>query len=192
MEVSRIWEKSMERKQQIRAELKEKRNLLTKEQREEYSGKICEQIWKYIVSEEAEVIYCYYPLGSEVNVLPLAEKALSEGKKIAFPRTNGDMMEFYPVMSLAGFQKGAFGIMEPIGEVPITEDSPMVIVPGLGFDRSKNRIGYGKGFYDRYFARFPACRKIAATYETQIVDNIPTNDFDTPMDLIITEREVLE
>ena len=131
-------------------------------------------------------------MGSEVNVLPLAEKALSEGKKIAFPRTYGDKMEFYPVMSLAGFQKGAFGIMEPIGEVPITEDSPMVIVPGLGFDRSKNRIGYGKGFYDRYFARFPACRKIAATYETQIVDNIPTNDFDTPMDLIITEREVLE
>lgn len=182
----------MERKQQIRAELKEKRNLLTKEQREEYSGKICEQIWKYIVSEEAEVIYCYYPLGSEVNVLPLAEKALAEGKKVAFPRTNGDMMEFYPVMSLAGFQKGAFGIMEPIGEVPITEDSPMVIVPGLGFDRSKNRIGYGKGFYDRYFAKFPACRKIAATYETQIIDNIPTDDFDTPMDLIITEREVLE
>lgn len=191
MEVLKIWEKNMERKQQIRAELKERRNSMTKEQREEYSRKICEQLWKCIESEEADVIYFYYPLGSEVNVFTLAEKALLKGKKIAFPRTNRDSMDFYPVISLSDFREGAFGIMEPVGEIPVMEESPVVIVPGLGFDRNKNRIGYGKGFYDRYFARFPACRKIGAAYETQIVDFIPTDDFDTSMDMIITEREVL-
>lgn len=192
MEVSKIWEKNMERKQQIRADLKEKRNALTKQQREEYSRKICESLRSYIQVEEPNVIYFYYPLGSEVNLLPLAETFLAEGRKIAFPRTHGDTMEFYPVTSLSDFTEGAFHIMEPVGNVSLIELEPLVLVPGLGFDKNGNRMGYGKGFYDRYFARFPACRKIGAAYGIQIVEKIPVDNYDISMNLVVTESEVIK
>lgn len=192
MEVLKIWEKNMEKKQQIRAELKKKRNTLTSEQHKSYSRIICEKIWNIIEKEKTEIVYCYYPLGNEADVLPLAEKALKEGRKVAFPRTNGETMEFYQVTCLTEFQEGAFHIMEPLGGYPLDVKNPLVVVPGLGFDKDKNRIGYGKGFYDRYFARFPSCRKIGAAYEAQIIDYIPTDKYDTKMDIIITEGEGIE
>lgn len=179
----------MERKQQIRAELTKKRNELTQKQTEAYSRKICEVLYQYLQKEHAEIIYCYYPLGKEVNVLPLAERLLQEGKKVAFPRTCGARMDFYAVISLSQFAEGAFHIMEPVGEVALKEETPFVIVPGLGFDDKKNRIGYGKGFYDRYFARFPSCRKIGAAYGTQLVKEVFADKYDIPMDVIITESE---
>lgn len=183
----KILVKNMERKQQIRAELKQKRDLLTKEQVTEASQRICEKLLCYIQKEQPEVVYFYYPLGKEVNLLPLAEELLKEGRKIAFPRTSRETMEFYPVTSLTDFVEGNFHIMEPKGEVPLAEEEPLVLVPGLGFDRKGNRMGYGKGFYDRYFARFPSCRKIGASYWSQIVEELPCGEYDVAMDEVVTE-----
>lgn len=125
-----------------------------------------------------------------MDLLWLAEKLLAEGKQVAFPRTEGETMEFYPVTSLKGFQKGAFGIMEPVGDCPLKEEKPLILVPGLGFDRKCCRIGYGKGFYDRYFARFPASRKVGVAYNIQIAEKIPRDIYDVPMDVVITEEVV--
>lgn len=183
----KILVKNMERKQQIRAELKQKRDLLTKEQVTEASQRICEKLLCYIQKEQPEVVYFYYPLGKEVNLLPLAEELLKEGRKIAFPRTSGETMEFYPVTSLTDFVEGNFHIMEPKGKVPLAEEEPLILVPGLGFDRKGNRMGYGKGFYDRYFARFPSCRKIGASYWSQIVEELPCGEYDVAMDEVVTE-----
>ena len=185
----------MERKQQIRAELKEKRDALPSEQRVEYSRQIYENLKAFVKIEKPKVIYFYYPLGSEVNLLPLAEEFLTgtfmaERRTIAFPRTCGDMMEFYPVTSLSDFVEGRFHIMEPMGEVPLRETEPFVLVPGLGFDKKGNRMGYGKGFYDRYFARFPSCRKIGAAFETQLMEKIPSQSHDIVMDFVVTEKGV--
>lgn len=185
--------KNMERKQQIRAGLKEKRNFIPREQREEFSGRICEELRAFIKAEKPKAVYFYYPLGSEVNLLPLAEELLTEeasakDRIIAFPRTCGDTMEFYPVASLADFTEGAFHIMEPAGDVFLTEEEPLVLVPGLGFDRQGNRMGYGKGFYDRYFARFPSCRKMGAAFDVQIVEQIPAEKHDIRMDFVVTEK----
>lgn len=185
----------MERKQQIRAELKEKRDALPSEQRVEYSRQIYENLKAFVKIEKPKVIYFYYPLGSEVNLLPLAEEFLTgtfmaECRTIAFPRTCGDMMEFYPVTSLSDFVEGRFHIMEPMGEVPLRETEPFVLVPGLGFDKKGNRMGYGKGFYDRYFARFPSCRKIGAAFETQLMEEIPSQSHDIVMDFVVTEKGV--
>lgn len=185
----------MERKHLIRAELKKKRNSLSQEQRENDSGRICEYFHDFISREKPKVIYLYYPLGSEVNLLPLAEELLTgtfaaEGGRIAFPRTFGENMEFYPVTSFSDFSEGNFHIMEPMGEVPLTEPEPLVVVPGVGFDRQGNRMGYGKGFYDRYFARFPSCRKMGAAFETQIIEEIPAESHDIFMDAIVTEKGI--
>lgn len=100
-------------------------------------------------------------------------------------------MEFYPVTSLSDFVEGRFHIMEPMGEVPLRETEPFVLVPGLGFDKKGNRMGYGKGFYDRYFARFPSCRKIGAAFETQLMEKIPSQSHDIVMDFVVTEKGIL-
>lgn len=185
----------MERKHLIRAELKRKRNSVPQDQRENYSQKICEYLHEFISREKPKAIYFYYPSGSEVNLLPLAEELLTgtfvaEGRVIAFPRTCGENMDFYPVTSFSDFSEGNFHIMEPIGGMPLKEPEPLIVVPGVGFDRQGNRMGYGKGFYDRYFARFPSCRKIGAAFETQIVEEIPAESHDIMMDAIVTENGI--
>ena len=179
----------MQKKQQIRAVLKEKRDHLSQEQIITYSERICEKILNYILAKNPEMVFFYYPLGKEVNLLPLADKLLTSGKKIAFPRTSGEDMDFYQSTSLSDFQKGAFGIMEPIGETMLEEPEAMILVPGLGFDKKGNRIGYGKGFYDRYFTRFPDTQKLGIAYEVQILEELPADEYDIPMDRIVTERD---
>lgn len=184
----KILVKNMESKQQIRYLLKQQRNSLKQEDSDIYSRQICEKLWSDRILETAKVIYCYYPLGKEVNLLPLAAKLLKAGKQVAFPRTRGENMEFYPVTSLENFKEGAFHIMEPTGQSPLQEEAPLVLVPGLSFDLKKNRMGYGRGFYDRYFARFPKSRKIGVAYQFQIVKELPTDIYDIPMDWVITEE----
>lgn len=179
----------METKQQIRAVLKEKRNHLSQSQAAAYSGKICETLSGLLEGRENSILYFYYPLGNEVNLLPLAQQMLRQGKTVAFPKTTGTRMDFYKAASLLEFQKGAFGIMEPVEETPLAEETPLVLVPGLGFDAKGHRIGYGKGFYDRYFQRFLECRKIGIAYDFQMVEELPIDDYDVPMELVVTEKQ---
>lgn len=179
----------MEAKQEIRNYLKTQRQSLTQEEVQEYSRRICNVLAEYPGFLQAETVYFYYPIGKEVNLLPLAEKALELGKKVGFPRTCKDTMEFYQVTSLTDFAEGAFHIMEPVGERLLTEAAPLVFVPGLGFDKRKNRMGYGRGFYDRYFARYPKCCKIGTAYGVQIAEQLPTDDYDVPMDEVVTENK---
>lgn len=181
----------MENKREIRQMLKLRRNSLTEEEVMLRSAQICDMIKKQSWFEQSEIIYFYYPLGSEVNLLPLAEEVLLLGKQIAFPRVDGTDMDFYKVRSLKEFREGYFHVMEPTGKEMLQEPQALVFVPGLGFDSGRNRMGYGKGYYDRYFAKYPECKKIGIAYEIQIVENLVCDVYDVPMDAVITEwREI--
>lgn len=179
----------MERKQQIRAVLKEKRNHLSEQKIIDYSGRICEILSELPFWEESSILYFYYPLGKEVNLLSLAQQVLEQGKTVAFPKTDGTHMDFYQVSALSAFQKGAFGIMEPVEKKPLLEKKPLVLVPGVGFDYNGRRIGYGKGFYDRYFQRFLECTRIGIAYDCQIMEELPADDYDVPMEMVVTEKQ---
>lgn len=177
----------METKQQIRVKLKEKRERLKKEQVLQMSQKICDKLKEYIWFQQAKVIYFYYPLGKEVNLLPLAETALTFRKQIAFPKVNGRNMDFYQVDSFTCFQEGNFHVMEPTSKKLMDIKDALVFVPGIGFDNHKNRMGYGGGYYDRYFMRYPECHKIGIAYSFQIVKTLVRETHDIPMDAVITE-----
>lgn len=179
----------METKQQIRAVLKEKRNHLSEQKIIEYSGRICKTLSELPFWQESRILYFYYPLRTEVNLLSLAQQMLEQGKTVAFPKTAGTHMDFYQVSSLLAFQTGAFGIMEPLEEKPLMEKKPLVLVPGLGFDGRGRRIGYGKGFYDRYFQRFLECRKIGIAYDCQMVEELPADNYDVSMEMVVTEKQ---
>lgn len=182
----------MERKQQIRAELKKKRDTLTRDETRQLSAGICDRIESQPWFLPSEVLYFYYPLGNEVNLLPLAEKALTLGKQIAFPRVSGMDMDFYQVSSLTEFEEGNFHVMEPIGAKIIHRADALVLVPGLGFDSQGGRMGYGKGYYDRYFSRFPECHKVGIAYAIQLVKKLPGDAHDVPMDEVITENGLIK
>lgn len=177
-------------KQQLRAERKAARDQLSLSQVQKASLEICAKIQACSWFQQADWVYFYYPLGREVNLLPLAQQALEQGMQIAFPRVNGDDMDFYQVSSLADFREGAFHIMEPTGKCAIHEKFPLVLVPGVGFDMHGTRIGYGKGYYDHYFSRYPHCHKIGIAHSVQLVEQLPKGPFDVPMDAIVTEQDI--
>lgn len=180
----------MKSKQQIRVALKRKRALLPIRETKQLSAKICENLQNQPSFLQADAIYFYYPLGTEVNLLFLAEIALAMGKQIAFPKVNGTKMDFYQVNSLTEFTEGSFHVMEPTGQRKICKETPLVLVPGLAFDTQGRRMGYGKGYYDKYFARYLGCMKIGVCYEMQIIDEVPTGQYDIPMNMVATEQGI--
>lgn len=174
-------------KRKIRSEARQNRDSLSQTQIRLWSEIICENLQAQPFFRVAEAVYFYYPLGSEVNLLPLAQITLDLGKQAAFPRVDGNDMAFYQVSGLEEFAEGAFHVMEPVGNDVMDRAAALVFVPGLVFDRQGNRMGYGKGYYDRYFARYPGCRKVGVCYGMQMSAQAPCGEFDIPMDMVFTE-----
>lgn len=144
-------------------------------------------ILKSHLFQSAEHILCYYPLGSEVNILPVAQQGIQLGKKIAFPKVMGEDMEFIRVPDMECFAEGAFHIMEPIGERIVNWEDALVLTPGLAFDRQGGRIGYGRGYYDRYFAKHPGLIRAGVAYNRQIVEQVPMDSLDQNMQYLFDE-----
>lgn len=175
-------------KKQIRLSLKQKRSVLSDLEVRSLSETICDVLQKHLCFQNADKICLYYPLGKEVNLLPLASAALALGKQTAFPRVNGSELEFYQVQTLSEFVQGTFGVMEPVSSEKISAEHGLVLVPGLAFDTEGGRMGYGKGYYDRYFARYPECCKIGICYEMQLISKVPCDQHDVRMDGVATEQ----
>jgi 5-formyltetrahydrofolate cyclo-ligase len=148
---------------------------------------------------EYETILLFLSLKNEIDTAPLLETALAGGKKVFAPRITGEDLAFYRVSSPAGpWSEGPFGIREPArapegAAGPPDALSPadfpaLVIVPGLGFDRRGNRLGRGKGYYDRFLASLGreglSFRTIGFCLEAQILPEIPADPWDRKMDLI--------
>lgn len=180
--------KRMSEKEQIRKIYRNGRNSLNQEQVQEWSGQICERLQASQLYRDAAAVCFYYPLGKEVNLLAAAAKALEERKKVAFPKTEGDEIRFYQVENLKDFREGSFHVMEPVSDKRLMETTPLVLTPGLVFDRQKNRMGYGRGYYDRFAAGTPDAVKVGIAYEMQITEQIPVDGYDVPMDYILTEK----
>lgn len=190
----RIWVKCMETKQQIRKRHLQNRNLLSQEERQKRSRCISQHLIEYFTQTqiwENCAIYGYYPHKSEVSLMELFEWLLAKKAFLAFPRVSGNMMEFYRVLSMADFCLGAFGIMEPnAGCVKADKAQAVCLVPGSVFDRSGNRYGYGKGYYDRYFCGKKELYRIGTAFESQVEAMVPSEDCDVKMHALVTERAI--
>lgn len=128
--------------------------------------------------------------GSEVEIEILNRKIVEDGKQLYLPRVEKDG-RLSVVEYGKGFTIGSFGIREPIGE-NYTEDLDMIVTPGLVFDREGNRIGYGRGYYDRLFGRYSSVLKVAPIFEVQLFEKIPSEEHDIKIDMIITKNEILK
>ncbi len=180
--------KNMETKNSLRLRHKKLRSEISEEKRGELSAEICSHILGSSLYQRAELIYAYYPLEREVSLLPLVNDAFTHEKRIAFPKVCDDEMEFYLVESLDEFEEGHFHVMEPTTDRRVTPTGrTLVLTPGIVFDMDGNRIGYGKGFYDRYLSRYAELTAVGVAYEAQVEESFEAWTGDVRMDYLVTE-----
>lgn len=135
--------------------------------------------------KSAKTIGAYYALGSEVRTDIIIEQARSLGKKIALPSVEGDSLTFYELSSGKYLVKGRFGIMEPLPYRPV-DRIDLLVVPGIAFDKKGHRLGYGKGYYDKFLA-MQKITSIGLGYSFQLVECLPTGEYDKRLNAIATE-----
>lgn len=194
---------ALEESHEIRLRHKRLRDEMSGEEAKEAGRAICESLILADWYPDCVWIYGYYPIGREVDCRSFLRQALSDGKRVALPRTEKAYkteresshameyrMDFFEITSLAQVTEGNFGVPEPDMECPLVEEERAVaLVPGVVFDRTGNRYGYGKGYYDRYFARFPKLYKFGLSYEHQLEKKLFVSKTDVKMDGIYTERQ---
>lgn len=178
----------MESKRDIRKRVLNERNLLSKKEWEEKSHSVLKQVTAHPFFLDSEEVYCYIDYKNEVGTRELIEAAWNLNKKVAVPKINGADMEFFYINSMDELQSGYCKILEPVTEIKAQGRNVLVVMPGAAFDRQRNRIGYGKGFYDRYLMEHLSYHTIALAFELQMVGRIPTDEFDMKPEIIITEE----
>ena len=178
-------------KNTLRGILLQKRAEFPREQRKQFDHNIAEEIMLSPLFKNASMLLIYAPLENEINLLPVAHEARKHGLPVAFPRCDKETgtMQFYILPQGQKLTPGAYGIPEPPEGSPICtpDERALCIVPALSYDLMGNRIGYGKGYYDRYLATFPG-KTIGATYAEMLLKNLPTESHDLPVDWLFTER----
>lgn len=173
-------------KKTLRKQIREQKRAMTPEQIEAASEKLVQMFLETELYRNARTLYGYLPYNQEVRTVPILEKALDDGKKVAVPKVYGDEMKFIYLPDLTQVAHGYAGIPEPIVDEPIGDDpTALVLMPGMAFTKEGYRIGYGGGYYDKFLAAEPDHPTIALCYDFQIVEALPTEDFDVPVDLVL-------
>ncbi len=173
-------------KQELRRAIQERKRAMTEEEIVERSNALAEKFYNSPAYQAASTIYGYLPYNQEVRTVPMLQRALDEGKRVAVPKVYGEEMRFIYLEDLTQVSKGYAGIPEPIADAPVAEDPrALVLMPGLAFDPQGHRIGYGGGFYDRFLAQEPHHPTLALCYEFQMQAHLDTEEFDIPVDTVL-------
>lgn len=187
----------METKALIRRQILELRDGMDAEERERKSSLIAGRVMDHPAFKEADCILCYASYKSEADTFSLMGHALAMGKKVYCPKVHGKEMEFYRIFSMEDLKKGYKGIREPRGEgerlfMPgmAAEEKCLMVMPGSVFDRDRNRIGYGGGYYDRYLAGHAGIATVAVCFDMQVLEKVPSDVYDRKPDMVLTERGI--
>lgn len=173
-------------KQELRRAIRERKRAMTEEEIVERSNALAEKFYNSPAYQAASTIYGYLPYNQEVRTVPMLQRALDEGKRVAVPKVYGEEMRFIYLEDLTQVSKGYAGIPEPIADAPVAEDQrALVLMPGLAFDPQGHRIGYGGGFYDKFLAKEPHHPTLALCYDFQMQAHLDTEEFDIPVDTVL-------
>jgi len=183
-------------KDDIREDYKQRRKLMSPEEKFRRDALICEAAERLISFRYAEYVLLYAALADEIDVSAIARSALQKNKKVLFPRCDKKThtMQYHIVNSLDELVEDSYGILEPPADNPIYDvenetGGAVCFVPGLVYDRAGYRLGYGKGFYDRYLSAFNGCT-IGVVYSDYILPEVPRGRFDVTVDILLTEKGV--
>lgn len=174
-------------KRRLRKTMLEQRDKMPYTERKTYSEKICENLWDLILKKKVRVIHSYLTMGSEVNVLPLLQKALDHGLTVTVPKTlRKRQMQNLKLNTLKDMEAGIFNTYHPKNGTPYTGSYDLIIVAGLAFDTKGFRVGYGGGYYDTFLADQDAALKVGVCYPFQIIDSLPHEDHDIQVNILVS------
>lgn len=181
-------------KNEIRQINKQKRASMNEEDVKKKSSDAAKLFLSSPQYKNSKCIMLYMPLGNETDTKDILQSALSDNKKIVYPVTDAErgVITPYEVSETTEFEKGAFSVLVPKNaEKADVKKIDVVIVPGIAFDKNGNRVGFGKGCYDKFLRNLRVI-KIGYCYEYQICHKINRDEFDVLMDYIITEKEMID
>jgi 5-formyltetrahydrofolate cyclo-ligase len=177
----------MELKSTIRQFMLQKRNELSDMQVQEYSTAIFNKLIMMSEALSLKVVHVYIALGNEVDLSLFINAMLDNGVKIVTTKSlKGGELKHLVLDNLNDLSDGIYGTKFPTTEVEYKGDPDLILVPGLAFDSSNNRIGYGAGYYDKFLAEKSSARKIGICYDFQVKGQLPIEPHDIKMDFIIT------
>ena len=185
-----------QQKKDLRKELKKRRLDIPTAEKTKMDERIFEIFNSSLTFRLTDSLLSYYSVGMEVATVKVIEQALGRNIRVFLPRCtkdslNNDIMFFHRITSLSELKSGMYGIPEPAEDLPAFEPKGhnVCIVPGLAFDKRGYRIGYGKGYYDRFLRGFCGT-KIGFCYSEFLFDKIPTGKYDTAVDMVVTEKGI--
>jgi 5-formyltetrahydrofolate cyclo-ligase len=177
-------------KQALRKDLLKKRRKLSKRELEKRSFQVMHMV-KSLIRKNDRVLMFYVPINNEVDLLPLAADLCETDRTIVFPKMVNDSVVPYVVRDFYNdFKPGAYNIPEPDTR-PYKGPIDIVFVPGVVFGRNGYRVGYGKGYYDRFLSGTEAGKCVGVCFDFQLLKAAPFTERDHRMDFIQTEEETL-
>ena len=182
-------------KQTLRATFRKRRLSLEPSARQTATTAIISSLREIISDVSAQSVCLYWPLieRGEIDLRPLIRDLWETGFDVSLPvvvKENPPRMKAVLLNSEDTLQSGRWGLMEPHGEEIEPDDLDLIVVPALAADRSRNRLGYGKGFYDAFLSRTTATT-VCAVFDICLVENLPTDPHDQPVDMVVTESILL-
>lgn len=181
-------------KKELRSYIKSKRKSV--ENKAEKDSLIAQNLLSLDEIKNADTVLCYLSLEDEVCTDGIVTSLLNMGKKVGAPYCvdNDGNMDFYYITDFDDLRIQSFGVREPVLEKceKITSfDNAIIILPGLCFDKNGNRLGYGKGYYDR-FLQIHSLISVGLCYNSLIVKKVPTDMYDKKANIIVTENDIIK
>ena len=182
-----------EHKKSLRLALKEQRGDIPSAKRTELSQKISQNLQKIEDFNGAKSIFCYISYLSEVDTHRLIAYSIRQNLSLAVPKITGKTeMIAVKLSDQNDLAPDSMGILTPNSNQEISGPFDIAITPGLGFTIKGERLGYGRGYYDRWFSKHEVKTKIALAFELQLIDALPTEKTDQLVDIIVTEERIID
>ena len=182
-----------EHKKKLRSDLKRRRSELPENKRTEMSRQIIKFLHEIDEFNQAKSIFCYISYLSEVETSSLINHFLEQNSALAVPKIMGKTeMIAVPLDDLDELEPDKMGILTPKSNQAAPGPFDIVITPGVGFTETGDRLGYGRGYYDRWFSNNKVKTKIGVAFEAQVVAKLPIEETDMPLDILVTEERIID
>lgn len=173
-------------KEKLREVMFARRKSLNHKEKRKHDKDICESLKKIILIKSPQVIHSYLPIKGEIDITPLLKWSMEKGIKVVCPKVLPKrQMSNLELISFKEIEVGPFRTIHPAGGIEYDGIIDLIILPGLAFDNSFNRLGYGGGYYDRFLVKHPDAYKVAVLYSFQLIESVPVEDHDVKMDQLI-------
>jgi 5-formyltetrahydrofolate cyclo-ligase len=186
-------------KEELRGQMRAMRAELTGDKRDAAEQQAVDHMMAFLRQKRPRRFYPFVSCRTEIDTLQLLQRVWKELPEIAVavPCVEEQRMQFYEVRAMNDLHRGTMGILEPAGAEPVRAEDGVMLVPGLAYDERGYRVGYGAGFYDRYFAEYGLCKpnaggvlKIGYAFSFQLVQRMEAQEHDVALDALMTEKGI--